>query len=181
MGKLGAIVGILLRIVNHARQNCSLRSTIALQFVGDDPERFFSLALHQSAQESLRCAPVPSRLQQNIDDITVLIHGTPKILLLAVNSDEQFIQIPAIAEATLSPFQLPNVVWTELLTPASNRFIGNGDASLSQKILDITEAHAEAMIDPHGVADDFRWESVSMVLGSSPLHDPNSFTVACPT
>jgi hypothetical protein len=35
-------------------------------------------------------------LQQNIDDITVLIHGTPKILLLTVDSDEEFAQIPGM-------------------------------------------------------------------------------------
>jgi hypothetical protein len=45
---------------------------------------------------------IAARLQQNIDDITVLIHGTPKILLLAVDSDEEFVQIPGVTEASLS-------------------------------------------------------------------------------
>jgi hypothetical protein len=129
--KLGSIVGVLSQIVSNARQDCSFRSTIALQFVGDDPQRFLSLTPHQSAEEPLGCVPIATRLQQNIDDITVLIHGTPKVLLLAVDSDKEFVQIPHIAEATLTPFQFPNVVWTELLTPASNRFIRNRDASLS--------------------------------------------------
>jgi hypothetical protein len=31
-------------------------------------------------------------LQQNIDDITILIHGTPQIVLLAVDSDEKLVQ-----------------------------------------------------------------------------------------
>ena len=170
MGKLGTIIGILLGIVSDARQDCSLRSTIALQFVGDHSKRFFALAVHQSAQESLRCTLVASRLQQNVDDITVLIHGTPQILLLTVHSDEEFIQIPAIAEASLSPFQFPNVIWSELLTPASNRFIRDSDASFSQQIFHITEAQTEAMIEPDGVADDFLRETMSAVTGSGALH-----------
>ena len=66
---------------------------------------------------------IAARLQQNIDDISVLIHGTPKILLQAVDSDKEFVQKPRIAEATLLRFQFSNVVWTELQTPASNRFM----------------------------------------------------------
>ena len=91
MRKLGAIVGILLRIVGHVRQNRSLCSTITFQFVGDHPERCLTLTSHPSAEEPLGGVLIPTRLQQNIDNITVLIHGTPKILLLAVDSDEEFI------------------------------------------------------------------------------------------
>jgi hypothetical protein len=43
------------------------------------PERFLALTSHQSAEEPLGCMLIAARLQQNIDDITVLIHGTPKI------------------------------------------------------------------------------------------------------
>ena len=170
MRKLGTIVGKLSRIVSHARQNCSLRSPIALQFVGDHPERFLTLTLHQLAEEPLGGVLIAARLQQNINDIAVLIHGTPKIVLLAVDSDEEFVQIPGIAEAPLSPLQFSNVVWTELLTPASNRFIRDGDAPLSQQIFHITEAQTEAMIEPYGVADDFRRETMSAVTGSGALH-----------
>ena len=38
----------------------------------------------------------------------------------------EFVQIRRIAEATLSAFQLSNVVWTNLLTLAANRFIRDG-------------------------------------------------------
>jgi hypothetical protein len=84
MRNLGAIVGIWLGIVGDARQDRSTGSSIALQLVGDDPEWLLALPAQQSAKEPLGCTLIAARLQQNIDDITILIHGTPKILLLAV-------------------------------------------------------------------------------------------------
>jgi hypothetical protein len=101
MRNLGAIVGILLGVVSNTRQDRSTGSTIALQLVGDDPEWFLALTAQQSAKEPLSCTLIAARLQQNIDDITVLIHGTPKIMLLAVDSDEEFVQMPSITEASL--------------------------------------------------------------------------------
>jgi hypothetical protein len=95
MRNLGAIVGIWLSIVGNSRQHGSTGSSIALQLVGDDPQRFLALTAQQSAKESLGRRLIAARLQQNIDDIPILIHGTPKILLPAVDSHEEFVQIPA--------------------------------------------------------------------------------------
>jgi hypothetical protein len=37
--------------------------------------------------------------------VAILIHGTPEILLLAVGSNEDFVQVPYIAEPALTPLQ----------------------------------------------------------------------------
>jgi len=84
-----------------------------------------------------------------------LIHGTPEILLLAVDSNEDFVQVPNIAEATLTPFRFSGIIRTELLTPDSNRFIGDDDSTFGEEIFDISEAQAETVIGPDGIADDF--------------------------
>jgi hypothetical protein len=44
-------------------------------------------------------------------------------------------------------------------------------SAFSQKIFNITEAQTEAMIDPYGIADDFRRETVSVVTGSGALQE----------
>jgi hypothetical protein len=49
-------------------------------------------------------------------------------------------------------------------------FDRNENAAFSEKILDIPKAHTETVIDPHGTADDFGWESVSVIAGSGGLH-----------
>ena len=77
MRNLGAIVGILLGIVGNTWKDRSTGSTIALQLVGDDPEWLLTLTAQQSAKEPLGCTLIAPRLRQNINDITILIHGTP--------------------------------------------------------------------------------------------------------
>ena len=181
MRNLGAIVGIGLGIVGNTRQDLSTGSSIALQLVGDDPEWSLALAAQQSAKKPLGCTLITARLQQNIDDITVLIHGPPQILLLAVDSDEEFVQIPDITElASLFLLETPGIVGSEFPTPAPNGLVRNNDSAFGQKVFHITEAQTEAMIDPYGVADDFRREAVSVVTGSRALHEM-SLSVGCPS
>jgi hypothetical protein len=82
---------------------------------------FFSLAAQQSSKKSFRGALITARLNQNVDHVAVLIHGTPEILLLAVDSNEDFVQVPNIAEAALTPLQSSGVLRSELLTPELKR------------------------------------------------------------
>jgi hypothetical protein len=113
-------------------------------------------------------------------DITILIHGTPKILLLAVDSDEEFVQIPGITEAPLFTLKTSGTIGSEFPAPLSDGFVRNNNSAFGQKIFNITEAQTEAMIDPYGVADDFRRETVSVVTGWGAL-DEMSLSVGCPS
>ena len=174
MGGLGPIVGILLGIVGNIWQDRSTGSTIAFQLVGDDPAWLLALTAQQSAKEPLGCTLIAARLQENIDDITVLIHGTPKILLMTVNSDEKLIQVPSIPETTLLLLETPSKVGSEFPAPSPDGFIGNNNPAFGEEIFDITEAQAETVIDPHGVADDFRWKTVSVVTRLGAIHGSQS-------
>jgi len=138
MRNLSPIVGILLGIVGDPRQDRSTGS-IALQLVGDDPEWLFALSVQQSAKEPLGCTLIAARLQQNIDDITVLIHGTPKIMLLAVDSDEKFVQIPGITEASLFLLRTSGKVGSEFPAPLADGFVRNNYSAFGQKIFNITK------------------------------------------
>jgi hypothetical protein len=169
-----------LGIVGNAWQDRSTGSSIALQLVGDDPEWLLALTAQQSTKEPLGCTLITSRLQQNINHITILIHGTPKILLLAVDSDEEFVQIPGITEAPLFHLKTSGIVGSEFPAPLANGFVRNNYSAFGQKIFNITEAQTEAMIDPYGVADDFRRETVSVVTGWGALHEM-SLSVGCPS
>ena len=80
--------------------------------------------------------------------------------------------MPDIAEAALTALQFSSIVWTELLTPDSNRFIGDNDSAFGEKILDISEAQAETMVNPNGIADDFRRETMTVVARPTVLHGP---------
>ena len=133
---------------------------------------------HQPLKESCRCMLISTWLKKNIDNVTVLIDGTPKVLLLAVDSHEEFVQIPAIAQLPSPLLQTFCIVGAELPTPMSNGFVGDGNAALRQEILYIAEAHAETMVDPDGVTNDLRWETMSAITGSGVPHGV-SLSVRC--
>jgi hypothetical protein len=72
------------------------------------------------------------------------------------------------------------IVGSEFPAPLSDGFVRNNDSAFGQKIFHITEAQTEAMIDPYGIADDFRREAVSAVTGSGAVHEM-SLSVGCPS
>ena len=158
----------------------ALGNAVASQLIGHDHARDILKALQQPSKEALRGFGVSPWLNQNVEHNAVLIHGTPKILLLAVDSDEEFVQIPGITEASLFLLKTSGIVGSEFPAPLADGFVRNNYSALGQKIFHIAEAQTEAMIDSYGVADDFRREKVSVVTGSGALHEM-SLSVGCPS
>ena len=136
--------------------------------------------MQQSSKESFRGALITVRLNQDVDHVAVLVHGTPQILLLAVDSNQDFVQVPNITKAALPPFQFSGIFRTELLRPESNRFIRDDDSPFGEKILDISEAQAETMVNPDGIADDF-WSETMTVIGRPIVLHGTSVSVPCPS
>jgi len=99
---------------------------------------------------------------------------------LAVDSNEDFVQVPNVAEAALTPLQFSGIVRPELLTPESYRFIRDDDSAFGEKILDIPEAQAETMVNLDGMADDFPRETMTVIARPVVLHG-TSVPVHCPS
>ena len=115
-------------------------------------------------------APVPAGLDEDVDQITVLIHRAPEILALSVDRDEDFVQKPRVSASTLAALQPPGVGRAELLAPLPNGFVRHDDAAFGQQILDIPEAQALSVIQPDGVADDVGRKAMPQVAGSTRCH-----------
>jgi hypothetical protein len=77
--------------------------------------------------------------------------------------DEYLVDVPDISKLTFQALEAPAVFWSELQAPASHRLIGDDNPSLREQILDIAKTQSEPLVQPDRVADDFWWESVSMV------------------
>ena len=88
----------------------------------------------------------------------------------AADGDEDFVQIPGIAEPTLPPLQFGSVARAELLTLLANRFVGNVDPSRRRKIFDIAKTQRETVVQPDGVTDDPRQIAVSSVRTRQRFH-----------
>jgi hypothetical protein len=171
MWDFGSIIGVPIHNVSHIAEHPSHSRRVASQFVSNDLQWFGTLATQESSKESLCRTLITMRLNQNIEDVAILIHGTPEILLLAIDSNKDLIQIPVVAEPSLSSLQFPGIVRTELLTPLSNRLIRDDDSTFGEKILDISETHAEAMVGPDRIADNLARETIAGVTRRIAFHE----------
>ena len=170
MGDFGAIVRVLGRVVGDTGHDVPLGNSVAAQLVGHETTRFLSLTLQECSEESPRRTPVPTGLDEDVDQITVLIHRAPEILALTVDRHEDFIQEPRISESTLSALQLPSVVGAEFPAPLPNGFVRHDDSSFGKQILNIPEAHAVSVVEPDGMADDFGRKAMPKVAGPASVH-----------
>ena len=90
------VVGVLLRAVHDGRHHGSVGGRVAAQLVGDQPTGEPALFLQQRAEESHRGAPIPPRLDQDVQHIAIFVHRSPEVLLAAVQGHEEFIEVPGV-------------------------------------------------------------------------------------
>ena len=98
---LGSIVRVLARVVGNQGHDVPMGDTVATQLVGHETSRFLSLTLQEFPKESPRRPPVPTRLDKEVDQVTVLIHCAPEILALPVDRHEDFVQKPRYLRVAL--------------------------------------------------------------------------------
>lgn len=134
-----------------------MSNAIAPQFISHDFPRFTAVIAQQTPEEALRCSTIPLCLQVDIDHLTVLIHSTPQVMLLAVYLHKDFIDVEGIAIASVFSLKSPCVQSTELDAPDSDRFTTDRDAPFCQQILNISMAEIESVVEPDGVGNDIGW------------------------
>ena len=130
VGHFRSIVLVWLGAVNDGRHDAPVSCGITPQLVGDQPPGRATLTLQQLTEEAFGGAGVSPSLNQDIKHITVLIYGTPEILSSTLDRDEDFVEMPRVAQTALSPLHATNVFRAELETPQANGFVGNCDAAL---------------------------------------------------
>ncbi len=75
--------------------------------------------------------------------------------------------MPFVPTARATTAQFLGIGLPKLQTALSNRFIGHDNPSLCQKLFNIAKTERKAEIQPDSVTDNFRWEAVAFVIGSS--------------
>ena len=96
-----AIVFILPGTVDHGRHDGTVRGRVTAQLVRDQPARLAALSFQQLAEEPLGRPLIAPRLHEDVKDVAVFVDSTPQILLPALDLDEQLVQMPGAALATL--------------------------------------------------------------------------------
>ena len=109
VGDFGAIVLVSVCAMSDGRHDRSVRSPIAAQLVGDQPPRPTLLALQQLAEKACGSPAVATRLDEDIENVAILIDGTPEIAPLSLDGDEDLVQVPDVAQPALSTLEPASV------------------------------------------------------------------------
>ena len=112
---------------------------IAPQLVCDESARRAALRFQQFPKETGGRPSIAPRLNEDVDDVTVLVNRPPEIPAAPLNLHEELVEIPGVAQASSPSPQRARVLRTKGPTPLSNRFVGHRDPTLREKILGITK------------------------------------------
>ena len=74
---LRSIVQSLMLPMLYPWHDLNFRRAVALQLVGDNDARNIPQALQQFTEESLGGFLIPAALHQDVQDVAILVHGSP--------------------------------------------------------------------------------------------------------
>ena len=144
-------------------------SPIRAKLVGHQLSRHLTLMLQCLTKEAFGRLTVSALRCQNIDNITILIHCPPQVVAFASDRDKSFIDVPDVSEPSLFPAQRPSIGRPKLETPISNGLVRDGDTTLSKQFFYIAKAEAEPMVEPDGMADNFRGKTMTFISRFHPF------------
>ncbi len=122
----------LIGVMNRIRDEFAVSNTVTPQFVGDDFPWFTFVFLQHSIEKSLSSFSISPFLEKHINDFTILIDRPPKIVLLAINLDEHFINEKCIT-ISLMPSAQPGFIFrSKPVAPQSGLFMSDIDSTVSQ-------------------------------------------------
>ena len=146
MGDFSPVVLVLTGSMDNGRKDLPMCSRITPKLVGDQLPGCLSLMFQGPTKEAFSGSTISTLGDQNIDHVSILIDGPPKIEALTLDGDEEFIDVPDVAESSLFPTQSSGVGRSEFLTPVSDRFVGDKDSSLCKQVFYVSKAQGEPMV-----------------------------------
>jgi hypothetical protein len=165
VGIFRAVVQIAVLAMFHPRQDLALRGGIALQRIRDDHPRHVGQAFEQLAEELLRGLLVPATLDENVQHVAVLIHGTPQVMPDPINGEKHLVQVPFIPWPRSPAPELIGIGLSEFPAPLPYCFVGDDDSAGEQQLFHIPLAQAEAAVEPDAMADDLSRKPMMFVWG----------------
>ncbi len=103
MGDFCPIVFVLVCSMDHGREDVPMCSRITPKLVGDQLPGCLSLMFQGPTKEAFNGSTISTLGNQNINHVSILIDGPPKIEALTLDGDEEFIDVPDIPQLALFP------------------------------------------------------------------------------
>lgn len=83
--------------------------------------------------------PITPAVHKHIERMPLLIDCAPQVMVLALDRQNNLVEMPFVAAPRLSPAQLVGISLAELQRLLPDRLIGHDDASTSHQFLDIVK------------------------------------------
>src|SRR5262249_4906421 len=80
-----------------------------------------------------------------------------------VDLELHLVHVPLVAGPWPAAPQPGGELRPELAAPLMHGLMSDSDAALRHELLHVAQAQAEPVVQPHAVADDFRWETMALV------------------
>ena len=93
----------------------------------------------------------------------MLVDRSPQVVQLAADADEHLIQMPFVARPGPAPLERVGERTPEAQAPGADALVADHDAALGQDRLNLTQAQAEAVVEPDSVADDLGRKAEAVV------------------
>jgi hypothetical protein len=120
--------------VDDGRHDDAVRGAIAPKPIGDEALRDTAAPLEQLAQEPRGGVAIPAGLEQDVDDLAVLVDGSPEVVALTANGHEEFVEMPGVADRPGLTLEPPRVRGAEGLAPVPDGFVRDGNAAVREEV-----------------------------------------------
>ena len=157
MGVFGTVVEPAPRLLAAGITDHVHCRPVGAQPVGHD-DIGIAISLHRSAQESQRCLAIPAPSDIGLEHFTLVIDGAPEVVKLAVDFDENLVEMPGPIRVVLtlnSPFpDLSSEHRPEPVPPEADRLVRDIDAPFVEQVLDVPKRERKPDVHHHRQADD---------------------------
>src|SRR6516165_7134480 len=113
--------------------------SVRAQLVGDQQFAYETLLLEQLTHQPQRRPGIASALNQHVEDLAFVVHGTPQIHWLSGDYRSEFQH------------------------PTPDRFVGDVEPALRQQFLDVPITQGKTQIQPDSMLDDHRRKAVAAI------------------
>jgi hypothetical protein len=144
-----------------------------------------ALAVKHPMQEALSGYLIASLLDQDVQNDSALVDGSPQPVAFATDLEGNFVQMPLVAGSRSSPAPPGCEGSPKLGAPLTDGLMADDDPAFGEEILHVTKAEMKAKVDPDGVSDDLGREAVAPIRrtvgGLGDGHQPSFIADTRPT
>jgi hypothetical protein len=106
----------------YSRQDFAFGRSIAHELIGDNHTRNVLQPIEKLAEKAFGGFLVASALHKNVQDIAVLVHGSPQIMSLATDREEDLVQVPFVSTTRATTTEFIGVRLPERASTIAERF-----------------------------------------------------------